>query len=316
MSNRELIALGTASQVPTRKRNHNGYFLRWDSEGLLFDPGEGIQRQMIYAGVSAKDITKIFITHFHGDHCLGLPGILQRLSLDRVGHPVQIYFPASGRRYFDNLQDASIYYKTATINPIMIEQEGLIFKNENLTIHTKKLDHSVDSWGYRIQEKDRISMDMKKLEQLGISGSSIGELKTKGKLQHEGDSVTLESVSTIKKGQSFAFIMDTRLCDSAISLAMDAEIVLAESTFLDQQQTEATQHGHMTATDAAHLASRAKAKFLILTHFSQRYADENEFQVEASKIFNPVIALHDGDRVDLRRKIFIDKDGLQRKKRI
>ena len=78
MSLRELLVLGTASQVPTRHRNHNGYLLRWDGRGLLFDPGEGTQRQMIRNGVSATDITRILITHFHGDHCLGLPGIIQR----------------------------------------------------------------------------------------------------------------------------------------------------------------------------------------------------------------------------------------------
>ena len=99
MSSRRFIALGTASQVPTRERNHNGYFLRWDAEGFLFDPGEGTQRQMIFADVTASQITKIFITHFHGDHCLGLAGVLQRLSLDRVPQTVQIFYPASGEKY-------------------------------------------------------------------------------------------------------------------------------------------------------------------------------------------------------------------------
>jgi ribonuclease Z len=84
VSDRELVVLGTASQAPTRSRNHNGYLLRWDGEGLLFDPGEGTQRQMIFAGVTASQITRICITHFHRDHCLGLPGVLQRMSLDRV----------------------------------------------------------------------------------------------------------------------------------------------------------------------------------------------------------------------------------------
>jgi ribonuclease Z len=84
MSARELVVLGTASQAPTRTRNHNGYLLRWDDEGILFDPGEGTQRQLTLAGVAASAITRICITHFHGDHCLGLPGVIQRLSLDRV----------------------------------------------------------------------------------------------------------------------------------------------------------------------------------------------------------------------------------------
>ena len=129
MSSRRFIALGTASQVPTRERNHNGYFLRWDAEGFLFDPGEGTQRQMIFADVSASSITKIFITHFHGDHCLGLAGVLQRLSLDQVPQTVQIFYPASGEKYLDNLANASIYYNVARTEKVPVNQEGIIFSH-------------------------------------------------------------------------------------------------------------------------------------------------------------------------------------------
>ena len=109
MSNRELVVLGTASQAPTRSRNHNGYFLRWDAEGLLFDPGEGTQRQMLFAGVTASQVTRICITHFHGDHCLGLPGVLQRMSLDRVPHVVEVCYPAESREVFGRLRQASLF---------------------------------------------------------------------------------------------------------------------------------------------------------------------------------------------------------------
>ena len=126
MSVRELVVLGTSSQVPTRYRNHNGYLLRWDEEGLLFDPGEGTQRQMIYAEVTATSITKILITHFHGDHCLGFAGISQRLSLDRVPHPVDVYFPASGQVFYDRLRRASIYHAVATLRANPIRAAGLI----------------------------------------------------------------------------------------------------------------------------------------------------------------------------------------------
>jgi ribonuclease Z len=93
---RELVVLGTASQVPTRERNQNGYLLLWDGEGLLFDPGEGTQRQMIHAGVAASRITRICLTHVHGDHCYGVPGVLSRMALDGVEHPVHLHYPASG----------------------------------------------------------------------------------------------------------------------------------------------------------------------------------------------------------------------------
>src|SRR5215471_5941332 len=104
VANRELVVLGTASQAPTRTRNHNGYFLRWDDEGLLFDPGEGTQRQMLLAGVTAHQVTRICVTHFHGDHCLGLPGVLQRMALDQVTGTVEVAYPASGADMFDRIR--------------------------------------------------------------------------------------------------------------------------------------------------------------------------------------------------------------------
>jgi ribonuclease Z len=117
MSARELVVLGTSSQVPTRYRNHNGYLLRWDAHGILFDPGEGTQRQMTFANVTATAINRICVTHFHGDHCLGLAGITQRISLDGVPHEVPVHFPASGRKYFDRLRHASIFLDQARLVP-------------------------------------------------------------------------------------------------------------------------------------------------------------------------------------------------------
>src|SRR6516162_11774108 len=117
MSARTVTFLGTASQVPTRSRNHNAVFLAWDDLGILFDPGEGTQRQLLLAGVSATQITHVCVTHFHGDHCLGLAGVVQRLSLDRVPHAVEVVYPASGQVYFDRLRHASIFYDAAEIIP-------------------------------------------------------------------------------------------------------------------------------------------------------------------------------------------------------
>src|SRR3954451_22944161 len=117
MSTRAVTFLGTASQVPTRQRNHNALFLTWDDLGILFDPGEGTQRQMTLAGLSAAQVTHVAITHFHGDHCLGLAGIIQRLSLDRVTHPVEVLYPASGQAYFERLRHASSFYEVAELVP-------------------------------------------------------------------------------------------------------------------------------------------------------------------------------------------------------
>lgn len=124
MSVREFVVLGTASQVPTRHRNHNGYLLRWDGEGILFDPGEGTQRQMLRAGVAAHDINRICVTHFHGDHSLGLAGVIQRINLDRVPHPVSAHYPASGQKFFDRLRYATAYRETVALREEPVAEDG------------------------------------------------------------------------------------------------------------------------------------------------------------------------------------------------
>ncbi len=298
-STRQFIALGTASSIPTKKRNHNGYYLKWDGEGLLFDPGEGTQRQMVYAGISANKIKKIFLTHFHGDHCLGLPGIIQRLSVDQVKHPIDVYFPASGIDHFQSLLSSSIYEKNVEIRPHPIVEEGVIFADDSMTITTRMLDHVVESWGYRITGADKVSFIPDKLRDLGISGAQIGRLRKNGAVMIGRQSIKLEQVSIRSKGQVFAFVMDTRLCENAQRLARDADMLVSESTFLNIHEALANKYGHMTAAQAAINARNAHAKRLVLTHFSQRYGNSGDFVGEASTYFPNIVAVKDGDCIDL-----------------
>ncbi len=302
MSSRRFIALGTASQVPTRERNHNGYFLRWDAEGFLFDPGEGTQRQMLFADVSATQITKIFITHFHGDHCLGLAGVLQRLSLDRVPQTVQIFYPASGEKFLDNLANASIYYNAANIEKVPIGEEGVIFRGKDYVIESYKLEHSAESWGYRVKENDSVTILPERLEELGIRGRNVGKLKAEGKLEIDGTTVFVQDFSHEKRGQSFAFVMDTRLCVNAFRLAKDVDLLVCESTYRKAETTEAISHGHLTAEQAAHIAADSNADLLVLTHFSQRYQNIQDFVTEAKEIHENSIAVRDGDFVDFPKR--------------
>ncbi len=302
MSQRRFIALGTASQVPTRSRNHNGYFLRWDAEGFLFDPGEGTQRQMIYAGVAASDITKIFITHFHGDHCLGLAGVLQRLSLDRIPHTVQIFYPKSGQKFLNNLKNASIYHQTANVEEHPISEAGIIYEDKNLTIETRQLEHSAECWGYRIAEKDSVTMLPEKLKEFGIEREKIGKLQREDFIEIDGKTLNLKDFSVEKKGQTFAFVMDTRICENAYKLAENVDLLVIESTYLQTETEEAISHGHLTATQAAEIARDANAKNLVLTHFSQRYQNIKDFLNEAKLIHKNVVAVKDGDFVDLPKR--------------
>jgi len=302
MSSRQFYALGTASQVPTRERNHNGYFIRWDAEGFLLDPGEGTQRQMIFAGISASQITKIFITHFHGDHCLGLAGVLQRISLDKVPHEVEIYYPEYGRKYVENLRNSSVYHNSAKIVEKPFSGEGVIFENKNLKIETKKLEHSLESWGFRFQETDGVTMLVEKLNEFNIAGKTVGKLKENGAIESDGRTVKLEEVSVLKKGLSAAFIMDTKICAAAFELAKDVDFLICESTYLATETAEAENNGHLTAKQAAEIAQKANAGKLILTHFSQRYISIEAFAVEAREIHEDSYAVRDGETLEITRK--------------
>ncbi|MFE2720966.1 ribonuclease Z [Kitasatospora sp. NPDC059327] len=292
MSQRELVVLGTASQVPTRHRNHNGYLLRWDGEGLLFDPGEGTQRQMLHAGVSATQITRIAVTHFHGDHSLGLAGVIQRINLDRVPHPVDVYFPASGEVYFERLRHATAYHETAVLRPRPIEESGpLPAPGARFALDAVRLSHPVESFGYRLTEPDGRRLVPERLAALGVCGPDVGRLQHRGAIESDGGLVTLDQVSEYRRGQRFAFVMDTRLCEGVHELAEGADLLVIESTFADADSRLAEEHGHLTAGQAGKVAAEAGAGTLVLTHFSQRYPDLGQHLADARKHFDGTVVL-------------------------
>ncbi|WP_405493040.1 ribonuclease Z [Streptomyces sp. NBC_00096] len=277
MSVREFVILGTASQVPTRQRNHNGYLLRWDGEGILFDPGEGTQRQMLRAGVAAHDINRICVTHFHGDHSLGLAGVIQRINLDRVPHPVTAHYPASGQKFFDRLRYATAYRETVRLAEEPVAGDGILASGDAYTLDAVRLSHPVESFGYRVTEPDGRRIRPELLAPHGIKGPDVGRLQREGSL----GGVTLDEVSEPRPGQRFAFVMDTRLCEGVEALAEGCDMLVIESTFLDEDVQLATDHGHLTAGQAARVARDAGVRHLVLTHFSQRYGDPSEFERQA-----------------------------------
>ncbi|MFF2525497.1 ribonuclease Z [Streptomyces liangshanensis] len=300
MSVRELVVLGTASQVPTRHRNHNGYLLRWDGEGLLFDPGEGTQRQMLRAGVAAHDIDRICVTHFHGDHALGLAGVIQRINLDRVPHPVTAHYPASGQHFFERLRYATAYRETVRLTEAPVTGDGVLARTAAYTLEAHLLSHPVESYGYRLTEPDGRRMLPERLAARGIKGPDVGRLARDGVL----DGVTLDEVSEIRTGQRFAFVMDTRLCDGVHTLAEGCDMLVIESTFLDEDETLATDHGHLTAGQAGRVARDAGVRHLVLTHFSQRYGDPEAFarQARAAGFTGELTVAADLVRVPLPRR--------------
>lgn len=293
MSVRDLIILGTSSQQPTRKRNHGAYLFRWNDEGLLFDPGEGTQRQFIFANVAPTCVTRIFVSHFHGDHCLGLGSMLMRLNLDKVTHPVHCYYPASGKKYFDRLRYGTIYHETIQVVEHPVSKEGIVEEGGNFRIEAAFLDHGVDNIGWRITEQDRRKFDAQKLKSHGVLGPLVREIEEKGEIVVEGKKVLLDDVSWVRKGDSIAIVSDTRPCQNAVEIAKGAKILLCESTYLEEHKELAIKHYHLTASQAATIAKEAGVEKLILTHFSARYLNARDFENEARLIFPNTDAAED-----------------------
>ncbi|MBW8795306.1 MAG: ribonuclease Z [Streptomyces sp.] len=303
MSVRELVVLGTASQVPTRHRNHNGYLLRWDGEGILFDPGEGTQRQMLRAGVAAHDLNRICVTHFHGDHSLGLAGVIQRINLDQVPHPVTAHYPRSGQRFFDRLRYATAYRETVGVTEAPVDADGDLAVTPGYTLEARRLSHPVESYGYRLTEPDGRRMLPERLAAHGITGPDVGRIQREGVL----GGVTIDEVSEVRRGQRFAFVMDTRLCEGVHALAAGCDLLVIESTFLDEDARLAADHGHLTAGQAAAVARDAGVRHLVLTHFSQRYSEpENpesfERQARAAGYAGELTVAHDLLRVPVPKR--------------
>jgi ribonuclease Z len=291
---RELVVLGTASQVPTRKRNHNGYLLRWDGEGLLFDPGEGTQRQMIHAGVSASQITRICLTHVHGDHCFGLPGVLSRMVLDGTGHPVYLHYPASG----EDVVRALVSVASPGLDLRLQPHGGAGQVAPGLEV--RPLRHRIETYGYRLTEPDGRTMLPKELAAAGITGPDVGRLQREGSLH----GVRMQDVSIERPGQRFAFIMDTAPCEGADALADGTDLLVTESTFSDDDDGLARQYAHLTAGQAGDIAASGRAGTLVLTHFSSRYGDVGLLAEQAAARAGgaTVIAANDLDRIRIPKR--------------
>lgn len=304
MSTRELVVLGTASQIPTRTRAHNGYVLRAGGETILFDPGEGTQRHMTLAGISATSLTRIAITHLHGDHALGLPGVVQRLSLDDVPHTVALTYPASGDQHITHLIDATVYAGRQRLARQPLTAPGPITRihdeRSTATLTAIRLDHAIETYGYRWTEPDTRTMDPARLARAGITGPEIGALHRDGHLTTPTGHHTLEEFSTPKKGTTVGFCMDTRTCDGAYQIADHADLLVIEATFLHRDRDLAHHAGHLTARQAAQIATESGVHTLVLTHFSSRYTDPRQIHDEARDAFTGTLHIAaDLDRIPL-----------------
>ncbi|MEJ5944882.1 ribonuclease Z [Pseudokineococcus basanitobsidens] len=303
MPDRELVVLGTSSAVPTRTRNHSGHLLRWDGAGLLVDPGEGTQRQMLLAGVSASSVDVVALTHEHGDHVLGLPGVLQRRATDGATTPVPLVFPAPAAPLVGHLLGAAAHAGALAL-PCPVDEDGPVrgpdgepLRVGGAVLHAVALDHRVPACAYRLVEDDGRRMLPGRLAARGLAGPEVGRLRRDGVLTTPSGTVRLEEVSERRPGQVVAVVQDTRWCDGARRAAAGADLLLCEATFADAEEGLAEPYGHLTARQAGRLAREAGARRLVLTHFSSRYPDVAPLLAQAREEHDDVVAAADLDRV-------------------
>lgn len=286
--------LGTGSMVPTKERNHIAVLISYKNENILFDCGEGTQRQLKYAGISSTKITKIVISHWHGDHVLGIPGLMYSLTSNEYRKTLNIYGPKGTKNFMDHLLKGFAFkgdldYKIHEIGG------GVFFKADGFKIEAKELDHTTHCLGYSFIENDRRNIDVAYLKKNhGFSKHPILRNLKKGKdITWKGKKVSAKKATKIIEGKKISLISDTGYSKKAISLAKDADLVICESTYLSDKEDKAKEYKHLTSKQAADIAKKAKAKELILTHFSQRYKSVKDMKKEAKAIFKNVKCAED-----------------------
>jgi ribonuclease Z len=287
----ELIFLGTSQAVPTAKRNHTAILLRYKNESILIDCGEGTQRQFRIARLNPCKLTKLLITHWHGDHVFGLPGLLQTLALNGYNKTLEIYGPRGTKKFVEliyNLFAGKIKVKVTEVN------EGAFVKTDDFSIEALPLKHSAPCLAYRFVELDRRRISKEKIKKLGLEGPIVGRLQKGGDITLNGKIIRASDVSYIEKGKKIAFILDTALCDNCIKIANDVDLLVSEATYSAQLKEKAREYMHLITKEAAEISKKAKAKQLVLTHISQRYEYEDEkILSEAKKIFPKAILARD-----------------------
>lgn len=281
----QIIFLGTSSGVPTRSRNVSGVALRLPqrAEFWLFDCGEGTQHQILRSDLKISQLTRIFITHMHGDHIFGLMGLLASVGLAGNPHRIDIYGPPG---LSDYLQACQRYSYTHFSYPIKVHkiQPGVIYEDEEYQVSCSRLHHRITAFGYRITEKDRPGQfNVEKARALGIpSGPIYGQLK-------RGEIVTLpdgrvfngaEFCGPPQVGRKVVYCTDTIYCENAVELSRQADVLIHEATFSHKDAQMAIERLHSTSTMAAQVALNAGVKQLLITHFSPRYGPGNEIVLD------------------------------------
>lgn len=282
----EITFLGTSSAVHSYTRSHPSIAIKAFGETMLFDCGEGTQRQLIYAKISPMKISKIFITHYHGDHILGMPGLLQSMNFRGRETKLTIYGPKG----LDNLRQAisNLGFPDFDFPLEWIEiDSGTVIENEEYIIKAQRVKHNTLTLAYSVEELKKPRFLRQKAIDLDVPvGPKFGKLHSGESVEVNGEIIKPEQVlGPPRKGHKITYSGDTMPCEEIINFAKDSTILIHESTYKAEDKDKADLHAHSTSVDAANIALNSNSKELILTHISTRYTEVDDLLKEAQEIF-------------------------------
>jgi len=276
----KIVLLGTSSALPTKERNNSGIYLKYLGEAVLFDCGEGTQRQIIHAALNLFKINHIFISHLHSDHILGLPGLIQ--SIDFLGEKEKIY--VHGVKGLKEkaicLLKGSIYepeMETVILEYEKSDEPFLMVETDLYRIKAISLNHVVDCFGFSFEEKEKRVFNKKLIEKLSLTPEDFKNLKENGFTVKNGKRISIDEISQIKKGFKFTYIPDTYRTENILKIAKESDILVIESTYLDEEE-KAKEYKHLTLNYILDIYPSLECKKVVLTHFSRRYKNLEDFR--------------------------------------
>jgi len=293
----EIRFLGTGSAIPTAKKNHVGTLISHASNNILVDCGEGIQRQFRIAKLNPCKLTHILISHWHADHTLGIPGLLETLHMSEYQKTLHIYGPKETKRNITLFE--KIYGRFKIKYEIHEVSKGKVIDGKDFCIEALPMNHTKPTNAYSLTIKDRLRLRKNVLKKLKLPNSPMLAKLQEGKnITYKGGKIKAKSVTYLEKGKKITIVMDTAPNNNAIKLAKNSDILISEASFIEEQRDKAIKYKHLTVKQAATIAKKAKVKKLILTHNSQRYEKSTKQIVqEAKKIFKNTILANDFDKI-------------------
>ncbi len=293
----KIVFLGTSSGVPTRDRNLASVFMMYKDERLLFDCGEGTQRQLMNLRLKFMKIDRIFISHWHADHFAGILGLIQTMCLEGRKEALYVYGPKDSKRFIEQLLTVGYYFRGFEVVVREVKEGDKVDCGE-YEIVPFRVEHNVRALGYVFLEKERLSANMEKAAKFGLStGPLIGKLKAGQDVVYEGKTVRPKDVIEAKKGRKIVYTGDTKYCENVVKFSQDADVLISDSTFAGDFVEKAGDYKHTTSSQAAEIAKKANVKKLFLTHISRRYQNEDlgteKLLDDARKVFKNSVLAHD-----------------------